>query len=135
MDEPIEKHSDDLWEHLVVAVLSVNQYSLERTYGSIQGLRSEKLVDPRNLSLWTVREIEERLKAAGCDRGDFMTRLFSQRLHSLGKHVEGRGFRICEEILRTGERRAIDNLLAPVNGIGPVVLKHFRLLRGLPEPA
>ena len=126
--------SDNPWEDLVIALLSVNQYSLERTYPLLEGIRAEKLADMQHLAAWTVPQIEERLKAAGCDRGSFMTGLFAQRLHSLGEYIERHYIARCELTLRSGDVRAIETLLLPVNGIGPVVLKKFYLLRGISEP-
>jgi hypothetical protein len=64
---------DDPWEDLVVSLLSVNQYSLERTYESIKGLREQGLFNPTKLKQWDHGEFVARLKAAGCDRGPFMT--------------------------------------------------------------
>jgi hypothetical protein len=61
-----------------------------------------------------------------------MTPLFAQRLHALGEHVNAEGVDRCEAILRSGDGSAIDDLLSPVNGIGPVVLERFHLLRGSP---
>ena len=138
--------SDNPWEDLVIALLSVNQYSLERTYPLLEGIRAEKLADMQHLAAWTVPQIEERLKAASmpqieerlkaasCDRGSFMTGLFAQRLHSLGEYIERHNIARCELTLRSGDVRAIETLLLPVNGIGPVVLKKFYLLRGISEP-
>lgn len=54
--------ADDPWEDLVVSILSVNQYSLEHTYRSIDGLRKQGLFDPERLMRWDQSEIVERLK-------------------------------------------------------------------------
>ena len=37
---------DSPWEDLVVSILSVNHYSLERTYSSLLALREQKITDP-----------------------------------------------------------------------------------------
>src|ERR1035441_2872807 len=98
---------DDVWEDLVVSILSVNQYSLERTYQSIQGLRKQGLLDPNKLMYWGQGEIVDRLKAAGCDRGPFMTNLFALRLCNLGALMEGRGVDACRKIMSSRDNRAI----------------------------
>jgi len=117
------------WDDLVVSILSVNQYSLERTYGLLQGLRDQKVTDPSSLACWDPREIENRLRSSGCDRGSFMTKLFAERLGALGRLIRARGVDECEKVLRSRDVRAIEMLLLPVKGIGPVVLRHFYTLR------
>ena len=119
-----------MWDDLVVSILAVNQYSLERTYAIRQGLREQKLIDPLVLASEKADEIENRLRAAGCDRGLFMTRLFAGRLEALGELVRIKGVAECEKIVGSRDTRAIENLLLPVKGIGPVVLRNFFLLRG-----
>jgi hypothetical protein len=121
-----------LWEDLVAAILSVNQYSLEKTYARIEEIRRERLSEPDNLARWTPTEIELRLKRAGLDRGQFMTSLFADRLSSVGKYLQAAGIACCQEILAGGDADAIRKLLLPARGIGPKVLANFFLLRGIP---
>lgn len=119
------------WEDLVVSILSVNQYSLERTYSSLLGLREQEITDPLSLEQWHPQEIEIRLRAAGCDRGQFMTKLFAERLANLGKLIRTIGIAECQRIIAGQDVESIENLLEPVNGIGPVVLRNFYFLRKL----
>lgn len=125
--------ADDAWGDLVVSILSVNQYSLERTYRSIDGLREQGLFRPENLMRLELSEIVWRLKSAGCDRGKFMTNLFALRLAALGMLIETKGLEACAKILSSRDARAIEELLLPVNGIGPKVFANFYLLRGIPQ--
>lgn len=125
---------DDVWEDLVVSVLAVNQYSLEKTYAIVGGLRESGLVSPQNLCAWEIDRIVSRLKFARCDRGAFMTPLFAGRLASLGKVVGARGISVCAEILAGKDFEEIRRLLLPINGIGPKVLRNFCLLRGIDCP-
>lgn len=76
-------------------------------------------------------DIQKRLTAGGCDRGSFMTSLFAKRLASLGALIRGRGVAECERIIGSRDAKAIEAMLLPVNGIGPVVLRNFFLLRGI----
>jgi hypothetical protein len=124
---------DSPWDDLVVSILAVNQYSLERTYALLQGLRREKLTDPPSLGHWEPHEIEARLRAAGCDRGRFMTTLFAERLSALGALIRAKGITECERILRSTDAKAIEALLLPVKGIGPVVLRNFYTLVDIPN--
>ena len=119
------------WEDLVISILSVNNYSLERTYQSIEGLRSEGLTDPIHLMKLDQKEIVVRLKAAGCDRGSFMTNLFALRLANLGALIESKGVEGCLNVISGKDTRAIEELLLPVNGIGPVVIENFYCLRDI----
>jgi hypothetical protein len=126
--------SDDVWEDLVVSILAVNQYSLEKTYAIVGGLREAGLASPQNLGAWEIDRIVSRLKSAGCDRGAFMTPLFAARLSSLGKVVGARGMSACADILAGKDFEEIRRLLLPVNGIGPKVMRNFCLLRGIDFP-
>ncbi|MDZ4797978.1 MAG: hypothetical protein SGI92_07440 [Bryobacteraceae bacterium] len=121
--------ADDPWEDLVVSLLSVNQYSLERTYESIGGLREQGLFNPTNLEQWEHGELVARLKAAGCDRGAFMTGLFALRLANLGALIQSKGLDNCTKAISGRDAHAIEKLLLPVNGIGPKVIANFYLLR------
>jgi len=124
---------DDPWEDLVVSILSVNQYSLERTFTSIAGLREHGLFDPTKLRQWEHGELVARLKAAGCDRGSFMTSLFALRLANLGALIQNKGIDSCTKAISGRDTRAIEELLLPVNGIGPKVITNFYLLRDIPK--
>ena len=119
-----------LWEDLVVAVLAVNRYSLEKTYSRVEEMRREGLFEPENLMRWTPNEIVLRLKSARYDRGQFMTYLFAVRLSSLGQYLESVGIDYCQEVLMNRGAHEIKNFLLPVRGIGPRVLANFFLLRG-----
>ena len=124
---------DDPWEDLVVSLLSVNQYSLERTYESIKGLREQGLFNPTKLMQLDHDEFVARLKAAGCDRGTFMTSLFGLRLANLGALIQSKGLDTCAKTISGRDTRAIEELLLPVNGIGPKVIANFYLLRDIPK--
>ena len=117
------------WEDLVVSILSVNNYSLEKTYCCINGLREQGLFSPENLIRWNPGEIGSRLKSAGYDRGRFMTGLFAQRLTALGMLIASTGPEVCTKIISSTDPTAIKALLLPVHGIGPRVIDNFCILR------
>lgn len=122
---------DNPWEDLVLAILSVNKYSLEKTFLVVETLRGEGLFQPENLVRWTPEEIGVCLKRGGYDRGDFMTRLFADRLASLGMFVKSTGVKECERVLRSGGANTLERFLFPVRGIGPKVVENFVLLRSV----
>jgi 3-methyladenine DNA glycosylase/8-oxoguanine DNA glycosylase len=125
--------TDDPWEDLVIGILSVNQYSLERTYRLVDGFRTQGLFQPENLMRWDPSGIVDRLKSAGCDRGQFMTNLFALRLSALGMLIQAKGIEACTSIIAGRDTKMIEELLLPVNGIGPKVLANFYLLLGTPQ--
>ncbi len=45
-----QKTQDDPWEDLILSILSVNSFPLERTYALANGLRNQGLFDPRPLA-------------------------------------------------------------------------------------
>jgi len=122
---------DELWSDLVVAMLAVNNCSLEKTYAHLEGLKAAGLCSPENLSAWGVDEIVQRLQQAGCNRGSFMTQLYAKRLSSLGAATSATGTKKFTSILGCTSRSEVANLLLPINGIGPRVLENFFLLRQL----
>ena len=132
--EPNSKSAaDNPWEDLVVSLLSVNQYSLERTYASIEGLREQGLTDPAKWTEWVHGDFVARLNAAGCGRGPFMTSLFALRLAHLGALVQSKGIDSCTQTISGRDTREIEDLLLPVNGMGPKVIANFYLLREIPR--
>jgi hypothetical protein len=124
--------ASDVWEDLIVSILSVNRYSLEKTYSSVDSLRREGVLDPERLAGWTVQEIATRLRNGGYSRGEFLNKLLAGRLLSLGKFVEHLGFAESEETLMKSDKSELSEFLQPVNGVGPQVLINFSLLRKSP---
>lgn len=120
---------ETVWEDLVASILAVNQYSLERTYASVQSLRRKGLIRPENLAQRSVGEIVRRLKRGDCDRGKFTTDLFAKRLSSLGKYIASAWIVECEHVLAAGTVDTVSRLLTPVNGVWPKVLSNYFLLR------
>ena len=73
-ESTVKASTDSPWDDLVISILAVNQYSLEKTYACKEGLQAKDLTAPATLLELAPAEIERRLKAGGCDRGAFMTR-------------------------------------------------------------
>jgi hypothetical protein len=121
--------SDSHWDDLVISILAVNRYSLEKTYDRKSGLQEQKITDPRSLVNWTEEEIERRLKASGYDRGLFMTKLFARRLFALAGLIRAVGLTHCNQVLSGRSKGEIEYLLERVNGVGPIVLQNFYILR------
>lgn len=124
-----QKTDATIWQDIIISILSINQYTLSHTYRKSDELKAVGMFDPLNITTWNADEIEAKLKQGGCDRGEFMTRLFSERIAALGDLISDNGCQEFESVLLKGKTKDIENLLLPVKGIGPKVLKNFFLLR------
>ena|ERR1700733_1475624 len=122
---------DDPWAELVVSVLSVNNYSLEKTYAAFDRLKDAGIFDPKNLDRWELSEITKRLHEAGYNRGPFMMNIFAERLAALGRFAASHGIEACETVLRGTDAARIEGMLTCIKGIGPRVLENFFLLMGI----
>jgi hypothetical protein len=118
------------WADLVIAILSVNNYPLEKTFALFNSLEESGLFDPGSLAAFSSGDIARKLGAAGYDRGDTMTAIFTDRLISLGQLTASTPVETATRVLRTGGREEVSSLLSGVKGIGPKVLANFFLLRG-----
>ncbi len=115
------------WEDLILSMLAVSQYPIERVVALRERLRKAGLLDPANLADWGVKQVGAELHASGYDRGQ-LTLMYADRLVSLGKIFKSEGAR-CETILREGSDDEVRALIAPWHGIGPTVLSTFLNLR------
>ncbi len=124
-------NTNNIWEDLVISILSVNQYTLNKTYSSIESLRQVEIFNPDNLMKWDINEIEQRLRQGGCERGSFMTNLFAERLAALGELITNQSISKCEQVLLSRDKKIITDFFMPVKGIGPKVLQNLFLLQQL----
>jgi hypothetical protein len=125
------QESTGIWEELVASILSVNRYSLEKTYSILGNLKNEGICEPHNLMKWDEAEISKRLYKAGYKRGPFMTGLFANRLSGVGDFIHDVGLNTFENTILCGKKSDIKHLLMQAPGIGPVVMDNFFLLRGI----
>src|SRR4051794_22795609 len=120
----MQETAETVWEDLLVSMMAVNNYSLEKAFAHLGGLRAEGLVEPKNLISWTSEEIAARLGVAGFNRGSFMNAQMAQRITSLARFLESKGIVGCEAVLTSGNPSAIQSLLLPVHGIGQRVIEN-----------
>ena len=125
----MEKNTE-VWEDLILSILSVNHYSLEKTFALAGALRREGILDPANLANWPADEIAGHLRQGGYDRGN-LNPMFAKRLSSLGLFVKKVGIDHAAGVLATGNGTELKQFLATVNGVGPQVLANFLGLRPL----
>lgn len=120
-------------DHLVVALLSVGGYPLQRTWDRLEKLQKEGLTDPAVMSALDEAETVRRLARAGYDRGPDVTTSMARRLIAVhGAIREGILERtlVCLASKKPNEARA---LLCNVKGIGPAVFENFAALEGSQE--
>ncbi|MDB4433322.1 hypothetical protein N9166_01145 [bacterium] len=125
------KEAYNPWADLVIAMLAVNNYPLERAFSLLEPLTQAGLTDPETLHSSSEAEIAVKLYEAGYERGPYMTGLFSKRLSALGREAAKHAIDDLSRVLMGTDASAIRELLTPVEGVGPRVLHNFLLLRGL----
>ncbi len=115
------------WANLVIAMLSLNSYPIERTWTLFDKLGANGLFNPQNIASWSYDELCQRLISSGYDRGR-MNDIFAERLWSirnLADNVSG-----YEKIIANGTEDDVTKVLSKIKGVGPVVIKNYLLLRG-----
>jgi hypothetical protein len=119
----------DLEFELVISILAVNQYSLEKTYLLKDSLKSAGLFDFEILMNSSAKDLEHLLKEGGCNRGEFMTSLFASRLNSLGDFIKKEGLQNFKAKVNTNDLNEVSAYLLKIKGIGPRVIANFFALR------
>ena len=119
-----------VYEALVIAVLSVNSYPLEKAWEMRATLEKVELFNPTRLASLRKEEIGERLQQAGYDRGQFLTDLIASRLQSVSQYLVELGLQSATHILASGGTEEVRSMLIKTRGIGPTVIRNFLLLRG-----
>ncbi|MEA5603189.1 hypothetical protein [Nostoc sp. UHCC 0252] len=124
-------NTNNVWEELVISILSVNQYTLSKTYLTIESMREIGLFNPDNLKQWDINEMNQRLTQGGYERGSFMNNLFAERLAALGSLIANQGINKCEQVLLSRDKKLITDFLMPIKGIGPKVIENYFFLQEL----
>lgn len=124
---------DDLIGDLVVALLSVNGWGLEKTFALYDDLQVQGLFAVESVAAMPRGEVCDRLEKAGYRRGDFLVGLLAGRLHDLARILSGEGKKTLRQLVEERDLQGIDNFLLEINGVGPQVVHNFKLLRKLPD--
>jgi hypothetical protein len=122
----------DCFTDLVISLLAVNGWNLEKAGGLLENLRGQGLTNPGVVSGRLYGENATSLETAGYSRGEYMVSLLTDRIIAAAKawldcnlEVELRLAEIHRDVQRIAE------LLNPINGVGRVVVSNYLLLRGL----
>lgn len=105
-------------EALVVSVLATYNYALDRAWALLPALRSQRLLDPTRVAGGDVKDVGNRLKAAGYDRGG-ITYIVTPRLIALMDAVVAGQLDRLPALVDAGDRDGASGLVCGVKGMGP----------------
>jgi endonuclease III-like uncharacterized protein len=115
------------WASVVMAMLSTGGYSLKKIFQNFELLEENGLTDIRKIACMDEEDLSRKLVKSGYNRGPILTKMYTDRLISLGKlssNIEEN-----ERVLNDGTKDEISSLLMGVKGIGPVVIETFLNIR------
>jgi len=116
-------------EDLVVAILAVNFWTLEKVYALRSRLAEQGLFDMQGVSDLDVGEVDRRLRAAGYERGDFPVFAMANRLVHTACALDAGGETKLRALLAQGGSHELDDFLLGLKGVGPVVVGNFKVLQ------
>lgn len=123
--------ANPLIENLLLAVLAVNNWSLERVFELRDPLRDAGLFDLAVVSNLSEAEIARRLTIAGYARGEYMTTLMALRFLSVTQVLSTDQLARLAAAIQAGHRDAAEAILNRIRGVGPAVLRNFWILQGV----
>lgn len=110
-------------ECLLIAILAVNKFSLEKAWKLLPRMRELGLTDPARVATMDMPAAIEALTAAGYDRKN-LTWMFAERVKALMAAVhDGRLDDLARAVTARDERAAAE-LLGEVRGVGPRVVEN-----------
>ncbi|HXG47422.1 MAG TPA: hypothetical protein VNO52_07355 [Methylomirabilota bacterium] len=118
-------------DHLVVALLAVGGYSLQRAWDLLPALQNEGLTDAKAAERLDEAEVVRRLARAGYDRGPIVTTSMAKRLIALHAAVRGGILTHAFGLMREGRLQDAEKAFCKVKGVGPMVFKQFAALEGV----
>jgi hypothetical protein len=113
-------------EEIVVALLAVNNYPLEKAWKLLPGLRAAGLTDPKRVPM-DIGECTVALAAAGYDRG-LLTEMFAERIQQLMAMVERGALAGLDDLIDAKKKTEAQALVTTVKGVGPRVAETAWLL-------
>ena len=116
---------------LVTALLAVNGWTIEGVYAIRDGLQREGMFELHALRSKSMPEVARRLHAAGYSCGNFMCSLLADRLQAVAATFNGEAAREVKTRLESERAEELDQLLLSMHGVGPTVLRNFKILIGL----
>jgi hypothetical protein len=111
-----QKHVEDL----LVAVLSVNNYAVTKTWELLPGLRQSGLTDPMAVADMDAAAVLRRLQSAGYVRGG-ITDIVAPRVQTLMARVASGELDMLPGLVDAGRRDDARQVLLRLDGVGPRV--------------
>ena len=121
--------TDTILEDLVIAILAVNNYPLDKAFGLRDKLLAAGWFDPAKVARLSHDEAIARLTAAGYDRGPTMNSIFASRLQELGQYVVREGLDALKAAVAAKDQAVAGSILKHMHGVGPVVIGNFWTLQ------
>lgn len=118
-----------LVENLLLALLAVNNWSLERVFELREPMRDAGLFDLEAVSKLSEEEIARRLTVAGYARGEYMTTLMALRVVSVAQVLPTDELTRLVAAVHAGRKEAVNAVLSRIRGVGPTVLDSFWILQ------
>jgi hypothetical protein len=116
--------------HLVVAVLAVGGFSLQRAWNLIASFQTEGLTDSKAVEKYDEAEVVRRLARSGFNRGPTVTTSMAKRLMALHVAVRDGVLAQAVRLLRDGRIKDAEKVLCTIKGVGPTVFNQFVMLEG-----
>ena len=114
---------------LIIAVLAVNGFSLERAYSLLDALDEQGLFSVEKCAMSLNEDLALALARAGYRRGSFMNLLIAERIKKIAAEVARQGSSLKATLI-SGDVSQIEAALLPLPGVGPTVIRNYLILRG-----
>jgi len=132
MQQPVSGTREEMFTDLVCAILTVNNWNMDKVAAILPGLRAHNLLRPEYVAAMSVYELAGHLEQAGYHRGDFMVGLLAGRLMNAAQLLaKDEVYSELQMREANHDTTAIRAILSRVNGVGPVVLNIYLRLRGM----
>lgn len=106
-----------------MALLSVNNFSLEKAWALLPRMRDAGLTDPYRVAGMEMAAVIEALTRAGYDRKN-LTWLFAERVRALMAAIHGGELAGLDAAIAAKDRDRATELLSRVRGVGPTVIQN-----------
>lgn len=110
-------------ECLLMAVLAVNNYRLEKAWALLPRMRELGLTDPARVAAMDMPATIEALTGAGYDRKS-LTWMFAERVMALMAAIHGGELAGLDEAIAAKDKARATELLDRVRGVGPTVIQN-----------
>lgn len=120
---------EDIASDLFMALLAVNNWTLEKVGRLYPTLQENGLFDVRALSGLEPEQIRERLSAAGYKRGPVLGAMMALRVQHVALALARGGAQRLADYEAARDTRAAREYLLSLKGVGPTVVENYLLLR------